>query len=253
MKNIIKLGTRVLSLMVFCTGYSQQISNNTNVWLHYSGKNKLSDKLSFTLEATMRYANGFSEKQQWFVRPSIDYQFSKSFVTSVGYTYYDTYVYGEVPMNKITTPEHHVWLQGTFTHQLSDLKITHRLRDENRFVGIANANNNGGLEITEFEYRNRLRYMFLMNYPLIKKDEKTQLFAVLGDEVFVNVGVKEAETLLQQNRAIVGLGYNLDAHNQLQINYIHQNIWNLKNTIVENNPTIRISYITNFDWYKKEE
>lgn len=253
MKNIIRLRTVVLLLMIFYKGHSQEISNNTNVWLHYSGKNKFSEKLSFTLEGTMRYADGFSEKQQWFVRPSIDYQFSKSFGASIGYTYCDTYVYGEIPMNKITIPEQNIWLQGTFTHNVKDLKFIHRLRDENRFVGIAALNNKGEFEIANYEYRNRLRYMFLLNQPLIKKDGKAKVFAVLGDEVFVNIGVKDAKTLVQQNRVIGGFGYNFDAHHQIQINYIHQNIWNLKNTLIEDNPTIRISYITNFDWYKKKE
>lgn len=251
MNTIVRVRTVVLFLMIFLKGYTQQTSNNTNVWLHYSGKNKLTEKVSFTLEATLRYTDGFSQKQQWFVRPSLDYQFSKSFVASVGYTYYDTYVYGEIPMNKITIPEHHGWLQGTFTHNAKDLKFTHRLRDENRFVGISEMNSQGDFEITKYEYRNRLRYMFLLNQPLSKKDGEVKIFAVLGDEVFVNVGVKDAETLVQQNRIIGGLGYNFDAHHQIQVNYIHQNIWNLKNTIMENNPTIRISYITNFDWYKK--
>lgn len=253
MKNIIRFGAVVLLLMIFYKGYSQEISNNTNLWLHYSGKNKFSEKLSVTLEASLRFADGFSEKQQWFIRPSVDYQFSKSFTASVGYTYYDTYVYGEIPMNKITIPEHHVWIQGTFNHNLSDFKFTHRLRDENRFVGIVAANNQGDLEISNFEYRNRLRYMFLVNHPLIKKDDKTKLFALAGDEVFVNVGVKDAKTVVQQNRIIAGFGYNFNSNHQVQLSYIHQNIWNLKNTIVENNPTVRISYITNFDWFKKKE
>lgn len=250
---MIKLRTLVLFLMLFCKSYSQQISNNTNVWLHYSGKNKLTEKWSVTLEASLRFADGLSQKQQWFVRPSVDYQFSKAFVASIGYTYYDTYVYGEIPMSKITTPESHVWLQGTYLHNINDLKVTHRLRDENRFVGIAEANNQGDFEITQYQYRNRLRYMLLLNQPLTKKEDKIKLFVVLGDEVFVNVGVKDAETVVQQNRIIGGLGYNFDTHHQIQLNYIHQNIWNLKNTIVEHNPTIRISYITNFDWYKKKE
>ncbi len=253
MYKIIRLRAIVLFLMMFNSSYSQQISNNTNVWLHYSGKNKFSEKLSLTLEASLRFANGFSEKQQWFIRPSLDYQFSKSFVASIGYTYYDTYVYGEIPMNKLTTPEHHAWIQGVFTHNLRDFKLTHRLRDENRFVGIATVNNQGDLEISNFEYRNRLRYMFLVNHPLIKKENKTKLFALAGDEVFVNLGVKDAKTAVQQNRIIAGFGYNLNSNHQVQLSYIHQNIWNLKNTIVEDNPTIRISYITNFDWYKKEE
>lgn len=252
MNTIIRLRITVLFVMICCGGYAQQISNNTNVWFHYVGKNRLSEKVSVTLETSLRYTNGFSQKQQWFVRPSLDYQFSKSFTGSVGYTYYDTYVYGEFPINKVTTPEHHFWVQGTLAHALKDWKFTHRLRDENRYVGIAQANETGNLEITSYAYRNRLRYMFSVNHPVFKKEGKTALFAVLGDEVFVNVGVKDAETLLQQNRVIAGFGYYLNTHHQIQLNYIHQNIWNLKNTIEEHNPTIRISYLTNLDWFKKQ-
>ena len=56
---------------------AQTKTSNNDVWFHYVGKNMLTKKLSFTLEATMRYANGLSEKQQYFIRPSIDYQFTK--------------------------------------------------------------------------------------------------------------------------------------------------------------------------------
>ncbi|WP_235827794.1 DUF2490 domain-containing protein [Flavobacterium amnicola] len=249
-RSIFLTGVMVLGLVQ--NSNAQSKSNNNDVWFHYAGKNMLSKKLSLTLEGSVRFANGLKEKQQWFVRPSVDYHFAKSLVMSVGYTYYDTYVYGEIPMNKITIPEHHVWWQTTFVHNKKELKFTHRLRDENRFVGIATQNNQGKLEISNYEYRNRLRYMFLLNHPLLKKDEKTKVFAVLGDEVFVNIGVKEAKTVIQQNRIIGGFGYNFDAHHQIQLNYIHQNIWNLKNTIQENNPTIRISYITNFDWFEEK-
>jgi Protein of unknown function (DUF2490) len=232
---------------------AQSKTTNENIWFHYVGKNMLSKKLSFTLEATMRYANGLSEKQQWFIRPSIDYQISKSFNGSIGATYYDTFIYGDVPLNKITTPEKHLWLQGVYTLTFENLKFTHRLRNEFRWVGIAKKNVQGNFEIAEYEYRNRLRYMYLMNYTLTQKENKTKLFAMLGDEVFINIGVKEAKTFLQQNRVIAGFGYNFNANHQLQLSYIHQNIWNLGNTIQESNPTVRLSYVTNFDWYKKEE
>ncbi|MDI9309597.1 MAG: DUF2490 domain-containing protein [Limnohabitans sp.] len=239
-------------LFSFQSFFSQVKTTNTDIWLHYVCKNMLNKKLSVTLEASMRYANGFDEKQQWFIRPSVDYQFTKSFNGSLGATYYDTYVYGEVPLNKVTTPEKHLWLQGIYAKTFGNYKFTHRLRDEHRWVGIASKNSQGNFEITDYVYRNRLRYMFLANYALIKKDDKTKLFAMLGDEVFMNIAVKDAKTFLQQNRVIAGLGYNLNANHQLQLSYIHQTIWNLGNTIQENNPTVRLSYVTNFDWYKKE-
>lgn len=234
--------------------HSQTKTNNENIWFHYSGKNLLTQKLSLTLEGTMRYADGLSEKQQWFIRPSVDYQFTKSLAGSIGYSHYATYVYGNPSLNKIQTPEDHLWLQGNYVHYFGALKISHRLRDEFRFVGVAVKKPlSNDLEIERYEYRNRLRYMFLVNYPLVKKDNITTVFAILGDEVFMNLGAKAGKTFLNQNRIIGGLGYQFNKEHQVQLAYIHQYIWNFSNTLQENNSTIRLSYITTFDFSKKEE
>jgi hypothetical protein len=230
---------------------AQTKTSNNDVWFHYVGKNMLTKKLSFTLEATMRYANGVSEKQQYFVRPSFDYQFTKKFNGSIGYSHYNTYVYGSPTLNKTDIPEDHVWIQGTFVHTKGKFKFTHRLRDENRFVGIA-VKNGTDYSIDHYEYRNRLRYMFLMNYTLTKKEDKVKLFGIVGNEAFLNLGSNAGKTFFNQNRIIGGLGYNIDKNQQIQLSYIHQNIWNYTNTLQESNPTIRISYITNLDFSKKE-
>jgi hypothetical protein len=227
---------------------AQTKTSNNDVWFHYFGKNKLTEKVSFSFEATMRYANGLSEKQQYFVRPSIDYQFTNFFTGSAGYSHYNTYSYGSPSLNKISIPENHFWIQGTFIHNSGKLKITHRLRDEFRYVGVVKTQSNGDLEIDHYDYRNRMRYMVLFNYPLIKNEDVTKLFTLFGDEVFMNIGSNAGKTFLNQNRLIGGFGYNFDKNHQIQLSYIHQNIWNFSNTLHESNPTIRMSYITNFDF-----
>lgn len=241
----------LLGILLPNSSNAQVKTSNNDVWFHYVGKNMLSQKLSFTLEATMRYANGVSEKQQYFVRPSFDYQFTNKFNGSIGYSHYNTYVYGSPSLNKTDIPEDHVWIQGTFVHTKGKFKFTHRLRDENRFVGIA-IKNGTDYSIDRYEYRNRLRYMFLMNYTLTKKEDKVKLFGIVGNEAFFNLGSNAGKTFFNQNRIIGGLGYNIDKNQQIQLSYIHQNIWNYTNTLQESNPTIRISYITNLDFSKKE-
>lgn len=243
----IRLSFALFVLCISQVGYSQVKTQNNDIWVHYLGKNMLTKKLSFTFEATMRYADGLSEKQQWFIRPSVDYQFSKRFMGSLGYSHYSTYSYGNPAINKTEIPEDHIWIQGTYVHNAGDLKFTHRLRDENRFVGIAKKNADDEFEIDYYEYRNRLRYMLILTYPLTKKDNKTKLFSVLGDEIFLNIGTNAGKTFFNQNRAIAGLGYNINLNHQVQFCYIHQNIWNFSNTIQESNPTLRFSYITNFN------
>jgi len=255
MKKITQLISKtsfLIILLVPICSRAQIKTSNTNIWLHYIGKNKLSEKLSFTLEASMRYANGFSEKQQYFIRPSVDYQFTKKFMGSLGYSHYNTYVYGSPAMNKTEIPEDHVWIQGTYIHNSGNFKFTHRLRDENRFVGIAVKNSDNTYNIDSYDYRNRLRYMFLVTHPIIKVADKTKLSGFIGDEAFLNIGSNAGKTFFNQNRAIAGLGYQIDANQQIQFTYIQQNIWNFTNTFHETNPTFRVSYCTNFDWYKKK-
>lgn len=252
----------VLALTISSKTYSQAVqSQNNDIWLHYFGKNMLTKKLSFTFETTFRFANGFSEKQQYFVRPSIDYQLTKHLVGSLGYSHYATYVYGNPAINKTIIPENHIWVQAQFTHQFGDLKVTNRLRDENRYVGVAVKGADGTYDIDRYAYRNRFRYMLLLNYPLIKDEKKvTKLFGILGDEAFFNLGsIKSTPnadsdvgaTFMNQNRIIAGFGYNINPHHQIQLSYIHQNVWNFTDTIEESNPTVRLSYYTNFSFAKK--
>lgn len=240
----------IASFLAMNTTFAQVKTSNNDIWLHYFGKNMITEKFSFSFEATMRYANGFSEKQQYFVRPSVDYQFTKKFMGSVGYSHYVTYPYGNPSLVSIPTPEDHIWIQGTYIHNYNDLKITHRLRDEFRFLGVVGTNSEDDLEIVDYVYRNRLRYMFMLNYPITKQENAMKLFALFGDEVFMNIGSNAGTTFLNQNRLIGGLGYNLNKNHQIQLSYIHQYIWNYANTIQESNPTIRLTYVTNFDWRK---
>jgi Protein of unknown function (DUF2490) len=240
--------------------FAQTHSQNNNIWLHYVGKNMLTKKLSFTLESSLRFANSIKTKQQYFIRPSFDYQLNKHLVGSLGYTHYNTYVYGNPALNKRQIPENHVWVQASFMHQLGDFKITNRLRDENRFVGIASLQpGTTDFVISDFKYRNRLRYMFLATHTLIKQNKKPKLTGFVGNEIFMNLGTKGTDitknnvgkTILNQNRIILGLGFFINPKNSIQLSYIQQKIWNFTDTIEENNPTLRLSYLTNLDFLKK--
>jgi len=230
------------------------MSHNNDVWLHLFCKNRLSDRWSLSVEATQRYAQGVDQKQQYFIRPSVDYQVNVQLMLSGGYSHYVTYVYGDPAINKTDIPENHYWGQLTYVQQWGGLKLTHRLRDENRFVGVAaKIPGTNDYSIDYYDYRNRLRYQFLFNYPLYKQDGQARLTGIVGDEAFINLGAHAGATLMNQNRAIVGMGFQVDAHQQIQLCYIHQNIWNYPNTIIENNPTLRLSYVLNLDWRHKSQ
>ncbi len=245
----------IIALLSNISAIAQTKSQNNNIWLHFVGKKMISKKTSLTLEGTMRYANGFSQKQQYFLRPSIDYQINKTLNGSFGLTHYNTFAYGSPALNKRPIPENHFWLQTNFTNQIGKFKITNRLRDENRWVGIASlVPNSFEYKINAYKYRNRFRYMFIATYPLIKKDNQPLLNIFGGNEIFLNIGPigtdvsknNVGKTLMNQNRIILGLGYIVNKSSQFQLSFIQQKIWNFTDTIEESNPTLRISYVASF-------
>jgi hypothetical protein len=223
------------------TTNAQVKTQNKNLWVHYLGKVNFNKKLSFTLEATKRNTEWGQKSQQWFVRPSIDYNINKMFTASLGYTHYKTFSYGSPAIFKSPVEEDHIWVQLNGKYKIKSSTLQTRLRDENRFIGV------------DQTYRNRLRFMALYTHPIIKKQDAPLLSFVIGDEAFFNVGSCSGKSLMNQNRIIAGFAYNFNKNNQIQINYIHQNIWNYSNTILESNPTIRVSYFQTINISKHEQ
>lgn len=223
------------------TTNAQVKTQNNNIWVHYVGNVNFNKKLSFTLEATKRNTEWGKTSQQWFVRPSIDYGINKLFTASLGYTHYKTFSYGTPAIFNSPLEEDHIWIQLNAKFKIKSSSIQTRLRDENRFIG------------TDKIYRNRLRLMAMYMYPIIKKLDASLLSFIIGDEAFFNIGSYSGKSLLNQNRIIAGFAYNFNKNNQIQITYIHQNIWNYSNTILESNPTIRVSYFQTININRHEQ
>jgi hypothetical protein len=231
----------IFTLLLPLSSFAQTISTNTNAWLHYMGTFQFHPKWSSSFETSIRGANVTQDFQQFFLRPSLDYKVSSRFTTSIGYTYVLTGVYGEPALNRRNMYENHAWIQGQLNTPIKKTNLTHRWRNESRWVFIN--------EDEPYAYRNRMRYMLILNQPLAESP-----FSILaGNEVFLNIGKNAGKTLLNQNRVIAGLAYKFNPKNQIQLAYIHQTIKNFSNTIQENNATIRLSYVSRVELIKKRE
>ncbi len=248
MKKILCIGLLCISMPLA----GQLSSVNTNAWTHLMSTFSVSPKSSVSFEATYRMANFTEDFQQFFVRPSFDYKLRRNLTASLGYTYVLTGVYGNPALNKTNMPENHVWVQGNLQSKIGKVSVSNRLRNENRFVGLATAVGED-FEINDYAYRNRMRYMLMASLPLIKLSETQSLNGFVANEIFLNVGENAGATLLNQNRAMAGLGYRFNPAHQIQVAYIFQNIWNYPNTIKEDNSTVRLSYVTNLKLYKDKK
>jgi hypothetical protein len=238
----------ILLFIFFSQCFGQPATRHNNLWIHSVERVNIKKKSTVVIEGVFRFANGFAQPQQLFIRPSYEYKFSNKFVGSIGYTYYNTYSYGDLPMNKTSIPEHHIWVQGLYSHKWHSLFISHRLRDEHRMVGMSILDSNKNYIIDHFEYRNRVRYMLTLTYPLLKRGDKAFLNGILADEAFFNIGSFSGASLMNQNRIIAGFGFIFSPFAQMQVCYIHQNIWNKTNTLEEVNPTLRLTFIHNLNF-----
>lgn len=242
----IRIALTVFVFLLANNTKAHTLSTNNNIWFHYVGKLNLSPKWSVTLEATKRYTDMGRQPQQWFVRPSVDYALSKQHTLSMGYTHYKTFSYGQPAMFYMPVPEDHAWVQINSKVKAGKGQLQLRLRHENRFVGLPqrsfdSATNTMQYRISGYEYRMRLRFMFLYTIPVLQRQDKPLLSLIAGDEAFFNLGRFSGSTLMNQNRIIAGLAWHAGLNTQLQLAYIHQHIWNFSNTILESNPTVRIS------------
>lgn len=235
-------------IFISLTSLAQQRSFNHNAWLHYVGNFSFSPKSAITMEATYRMANFTQDFQQFFIRPSYDYKLKDNLTASLGYTYVLTGIYGSPAMNKTNMPENHLWIQGQIQNKIGAVAISNRLRNENRFVGIASPVNND-LKVDDYAYRNRMRYMLIASLPIITFNNQS-ISGFIGNEFFFNIGKNAGKTFMNQNRVIAGFGYRLNKSNQIQLAYLQQSIRNYPNSIREENSTLRLSYISGLKLYK---
>ena len=189
-------------------------TKNTNSWWMYFGNHQLSTHWGLHAEAQFRLHDGVSDWQQLLLRTGINY-YAKQVQYTVGYAFVKTYPYGEYPV-AMAFPEHRMWEQALVSQTVGNVKLNHRYRLEQRWIG----NSTTG-EFENGRYENRFRYMVRASIPLSNK-ETGKLYLGLYDEVFVNAGKEVGYNIFDQNRAYAALGYKLGKIGKIEVGYLYQ-------------------------------
>jgi hypothetical protein len=205
----------VILLLSACHSFAQAgktryIVNQQHLWGSATAALDINPRWMLHLELQERRAEIGEDIQQHLSRVGLMRRLDDKHLLGGGYAFVHTAAYGELPA-KFPFDEHRVWLQFQSKEQLKSFGLTHRLRFEFRHLDPARTSRN------EF----RFRYYFRLQHPLIK-GEKHQLYGVLQDEVFVNMGVKVAYNFFDQNRASAMLGYKVNKHLSIEAGYLNQ-------------------------------
>jgi hypothetical protein len=197
-----------ISILIFALpfeGLSQE-EDKLGAWLIYNGSFYPDPKIELFFESQLRFYELMSNKQEFFLRPMINYHFSPLIFAGIGYSYGMTWTYEENKDDKIKEVEHRIILQTGLNHAINRTKIQHRYRFEQRWFETGN--------------RQRFRYRIQVTVPVGKKSiEKGTVFINVYDELFVNSG---PELAFDQNRLYMAGGYQFSKTLNLQIGYLFQ-------------------------------
>ena len=204
-----------LSAVLFSIGAkAQNIEERSAAWFLLLNNYKLNDKWSVGNEFHFRQTNFMATREQIILRPYITYTDKSQVQYTVGYSYLSTNPY----KNRINhiIPEHNFWEQVTLNQEANKLKISHRFRLEHRFTGLLGTRG-GDIVVDDYRFSNRFRYRLTLRRNLGEK-----LFAILFDELWINMPNGLMPQSVDRNWVFAGLGYNISPKANVQLAYLHQ-------------------------------
>lgn len=247
MKNILLL--IYLSFSLSGLFAQKQITNINQVWTGYFNQTRLSNKWGFWAEAQLRTNENFVDNiSQGILRVGGTYYYNNDTKLTAGYAYINNFS----PANgaNISTPEHRPWQQIQWHTKYQKLRLMQWVRLEERYrQRLKNINelDNG------FAFNFRIRYNFLMQVPLSKKLFQPSTFSfIANDEVHVNFGKEIVYNTFDQNRFFLGLAYQTNKTDNLQIGYMNIFQQQPAGNIYRSLHTARIFYFHNLDLRKSK-
>ena len=232
----------LFALSIVPAAYAQSLQDtNVNAWFMYFGDHPLNERWGIHLEGQVRRADAGLTWQQFLIRPAVNYQVNNSLLLTAGWAFVTTWPYGDFPA-KAPFPEHRFYEQALIKHRLSNIPLQHRLRVEQRLVGLVPEPH---AAVHSWQLRQRFRYMLRADFPLPLGDRKRRPFGLaVYDEVFFNFGGNRGMRYLDQNRAYGALTYKLNQWNRLEVGYLNQYIGQRNGVITELNHTLQFAWFS---------
>lgn len=249
-----------LCMLSFSLGFAQsplRITDNNHIgWYVTQATVKMSQKWDLYTEYQWRRDRWISSWQQSQVRAGVQYNLHKQVSVLAGYSFINTYVYGDYPIASkgYPFPEHRVYEQLVLKNPIGRFDISHRIRLEQRWVGQMTALPERS--VAEWRYTNRVRYMFRLNIPLKGNTlDNNEFYVGTYDEIFISFGEKVKNNIWDQNRFALLLGYKFNPMVRIEGGFFDQRLAqgtpvkvnNVDEMIIQNNTGLIASAIFNID------
>ena len=226
----------------------KEISTSDGVWLGFYTKYHFNDKWAYYGEYHVRTRNGFDQMGQVYLRFGATYKIAKYLDLTVGFVnpYYWA-PHPEDPNVDRVVPQYRTWQQAVLATPFDHIKVLHQLRIEQRF-------RRDFVKDSPYELTHRFRYKLTTFIPLNHKDFGPHtLFLAIYEEIFIQAGKSVVYNHLEDNRAFLGLGYNLSPALQIQGGYMYSFRHNGAPHRYENRHIFRFSVYHHLDFHLERQ
>lgn len=215
---------------------------NFHTWYMYSGDHPFNEgPWGLHFDGQIRRQGIVEKWHQLVLRPGINYAVTDKVLATLGYAFTKSYPYGDFP-SEFTTPEHRIWQQLLLPQAVGRVALKHRLRFEQRWVGVKVADEAGKGRLDRYSYRNRFRYFLSGVIPLRKDSEgNNRYYLALYNEFMINFGSEVQNNVFDQNRAYGALGIRVGELGNLELGYLQQTVQQSNGRVFEYNHTLRVA------------
>lgn len=211
-------------------------ANSFNTWWFANARYNITERWNVTGLVFIRRADGLADWQQYVLRPSVGYAINRQVEVGVGYTYARMYPYGEQPVAMQFT-ENNIFQQLVLRQKAGKVGLMHRLRLEQRFIDHVQLPAEGTPHIEGTDYANRFRLRIDGIIPVALKD---RLFVAVYDELFVHLLDEMLPDAFDQNRAYIGVGYQMNDKVRFELGVLHHYLRKRDGVQFESNPTMQM-------------
>ncbi len=236
-----------MCLFSFFSGTRLYAETDHQLWLAYLNQGRITDKAGYWVDVNFRthnqFANNFSTVLfriggSYFIKDNL--RFSAGYVYAMGFP--------SLSNQSFFKQEHRPWQHIQYGYVISPkVRLNTGFRAEERFI----QKSKGEKIVPGYEFRNRLRLSAGLSVQINRQKLAIgNIFLLISNEVMVNAYSTDKAKLLDQNRAFIGLGFQVAEPFQIQMGYMH---WYLATTKgYDHIHTLRLNLVHTPDFRKKK-
>jgi hypothetical protein len=222
----------------------RQTKENVGAWFTWAGDVAFDPRWGFEWDGSLRRSGPLDEWQQILVRGSVRYTLASGARIGVGLGRNEAFPFGELPIDH-RRPEWRIFEQLTLTQSVSRVQVTHRYRNEQRWVGFLNGS--AGTERYDWVRTNRTRYLIRGSIPLQgPQADVGEWYTNLSTELFLNWGSQVQNNVFDQLRTQAILGRRINNVLAMELGFLEQFGMKPNGTDLERNHILLLALNTSF-------